>query len=238
MRRRSRRYASPSCLPSPPQRAASCFPDRLSLPVWPTSSRGRWARSGASSSPTRAPYYAALAAGVLGGTTPLAAGLAARRVQADLAVLVEAKANGTELKITGTPVLPESGRGKVPSHSPAGHAHSRNGSLQHPGGVYQAGLEALALKPTPTGAGAHRPGGALDRVARGFSALLRSASAPPIASVEAYDRAIKALRRSGGWRWPQPPPVDPEFALAHAALAEAAALEACSSGSLACVTSA
>ena len=89
------------------------LPDRL-LPVWPTSSRGRWPDPGRHRLQLeRRPPCRAGGRGA-GGTTPLAAGLAARRVQADLAVLVEAKANGTELKITGTPVLPESGRGKVP----------------------------------------------------------------------------------------------------------------------------
>lgn len=201
------------------------LPDRLSAGVADLFARSLGQIRGVIVSNSSAVYHAALAAGGAGGTTPLAAGLAARRVQADLAVLVEAKANGTELKITGTPVLPESGRGKVPSpFTQQGTRTLETDLFSIQAGFIKAGLEALALKPTP------QEQARIDLVARStvspeaFQLYCEARQHLPIASVEAYDRAIKALRRVVVGDGPSRPPVDPEFALAHAALAEAAAL--------------
>ena len=200
------------------------LPDRLSAGVADLFARSLGQIRGVIVSNSSAVYHAALAAGGAGGTTPLAAGLAARRVQADLAVLVEAKANGTELKITGTPVLPESGRGKVPSPFTQQGTRTLETDLFSIRRFIKAGLEALALKPTP------QEQARIDLVARStvspeaFQLYCEARQHLPIASVEAYDRAIKALRRVVVGDGPSRPPVDPEFALAHAALAEAAAL--------------
>ncbi|MBI3944888.1 MAG: tetratricopeptide repeat protein [Armatimonadetes bacterium] len=161
-------------------------------------------------------YHAAVAAGGAGATTAEAAAQVARGVQAETAILVDAADLDRELELTAI-VVPAEAKGQAPTRlTRRGPAVLDTDLFTLQSGFVHAVLEALKLVPPPEVARR------LDLVLRGTASAVAfrhyavARQQLPVASLDAYEAAVRALRRAIA--------ADKEFALAHAALAEAASL--------------
>ena len=172
-------------------------------------------------------YHASLAVGNEGVTTPEIAAKTAQRLQARLAILVQAAVADQGLTLTGTPALPEAGRGKAPApFQAAGKLQIDTDRFTILSDFVQAAIKALELKPTA------EEQQRINRIVRAtaspkaFDLYAEARQQMLLGSLEGYQTAVLRLQEIvlGTGAGNAIPPVDDRFALAHAALAESAAL--------------
>ncbi|HEX3000743.1 MAG TPA: tetratricopeptide repeat protein [Armatimonadota bacterium] len=162
-------------------------------------------------------YHATLAEGGVGGTTPLIAVKVARRVEANLAILVEASGKDKDLALTATVVAAEGEKTRVPAPI------ARQGTINLGTDFFNiqsdfvlAVIDALDIKASD--AEKTRINFVLRATAnpQAFDSYALACRQMPVATLEAYDYAVGALRNAVA--------ADKDYALAHAALSEAATL--------------